>query len=138
MRKKDEVRFLENAFKNNPFFLKMQSTLNPKQYKMLYQNISYEKYHKYENIIKYGTIGMKYFIILNGSIIVMIPKVKELETNPFAELEVESKCHIDGALDKCNLDQLFDSIQKFDDNEECCEKKEKKDEEVQKEKEEEV
>ena len=84
-RTQEEINFLIKAFENNKYFKNNYSD-NKDFIKMCTDHLKYEHFEQDSTICHYGEIGMKFYIILKGSIDCFIMRTEEEVNRDFTEL----------------------------------------------------
>lgn len=71
-----EIEFLEKKMQKFDFFTKTKDKIPTEYYLELFKELRFESHQKNSVIFSFGDIGKKIFIILKGSVYVLVPKIK--------------------------------------------------------------
>lgn len=71
-----EIEFLEKKMQKFDFFTKIKDKIPNEYYLELFKELRFESHQKNSVIFSFGDIGKKIFIILKGSVYVLVPKIK--------------------------------------------------------------
>ena len=83
VRTSNEIQFLEKKMHNFAFFKQIQQKIPPEYYLELFKELRFEAHQKNSTVFLFGDIGKKMFIILKGSVFVLVPKIKVQKTDDF-------------------------------------------------------
>lgn len=92
-RKLAEIRFLENKMQGFDFFQKIKDKIPKDNYDDLFRELRLETHQKNSVIFSYGDIGKKVFIILQGSVYVLVPKIMVLKQDDFLLKKFDNLSH---------------------------------------------
>lgn len=69
-----ELGFLSEVFSETPFFQSFQQEFGQAGYEQLLRNLRYEFGRRDRKVLNMGELGRKFYIILSGSVSVLIPR----------------------------------------------------------------
>lgn len=75
-RKTHEIKFMESQLRDLRFFQEIRLKISFDLYMELFKEMRFELHNKDDVIFKYGDVGKKMYIILKGSVYILVPKLK--------------------------------------------------------------
>lgn len=93
LRTEIEVSFLENLMRNYSFFKDLRSKISLESYREFFKELRYESHRKGTVLFNFGEIGKKFYLVLKGSVYVLVPKAKNkiLMDQTLTKLKLDSK-----------------------------------------------
>jgi len=67
------IGYIQRTFKDFTFFQDMYKLLPEKNYMQLFQYVEYLKVEKNKPVFLYGSVGTRFYIIIKGEVLVLIP-----------------------------------------------------------------
>jgi len=73
-RTQKELDFLENSLSNSILLGKRRDNIHPKWKKELLRNLRHQKMDQFEKVFNYGDPGDKFYYILRGAVLILLPR----------------------------------------------------------------
>ncbi|EAS03972.2 glycosyl hydrolase family 31 protein (macronuclear) [Tetrahymena thermophila SB210] len=88
---KKDLQVLKKAFGELKFFKETQQNLPANDYTALINELKCEKFDQFETVFSYDDFGYKYYIILKGSVYVLIPNPEMLKNQKQQQNQADKK-----------------------------------------------
>lgn len=90
-RKEVELNFLDRIFHNIKFLRETKEKLNPEKVMNMYRKLTIQSLNKFDTVFSQGDYGSHFYIILKGTVGVLIPKPKKFIKLNNTFLEIDEK-----------------------------------------------